>query len=626
MKKNIKNKVLAFTMASAMIVPNVAVVFAEAPKAGLAKASKVATDEKQTFKFTFRITNTETGEVIPAEIDLEAGQQTVDISGWLNLINAELSRDISYYGDFDYDATKFPVTVYEDGQGNVTDVYVTPKKAEEAKTYKYTFRITNTETGEVIPADIDLKEAGQQTVDISGWLNLMNAELSRDISYYGDFDYDATKFPVTVYEDGQGNVTDVYVTPKKAEEAKTYKYTFRIHNTETDEVIPGEMDLPAGQQTVDISGWLNIGNLELSKDVDYYSEFNYDATKFPVTVNEDGIANVVDIYASPKKAEEVKTYNYTINLIDEATNKKVADGELTFNAAGDQTFDITPILSHYGLKLANLDAYNDVDATKFPFTVYEDGEGNVKDIYVTEDISNTTTLHVTFATVDGTIVDENTFEKTTENDDDVVFGLGTDITLPAGYHWVDYNDQIKDVTLPAGATGGHYMYVEQDETQTVLNVTFETKDGEVVGTTSAAKEFTIDDEGVKVATFVVGEDFDLPEGYHYAEDVDQVSTITVNGTVGGHTVIVEKDEEPAPTPSEDPKKDDDNKQDTTPTATPEATATPAATATPEAKKEEVKSSKTANTADSSNIAAYAIPLAMSMIAIGAIVVSKKKLS
>lgn len=539
MKKNIKNKVLAFTMASAMIVPNVAVVFAEAPKAGLAKASKVATDEKQTFKFTFRITNTETGEVIPAEIDLEAGQQTVDISGWLNLINAELSRDISYYGDFDYDATKFPVTVYEDGQGNVTDVYVTPKKAEEAK---------------------------------------------------------------------------------------TYKYTFRIHNTETDEVIPGEMDLPAGQQTVDISGWLNIGNLELSKDVDYYSEFNYDATKFPVTVNEDGIANVVDIYASPKKAEEVKTYNYTINLIDEATNKKVADGELTFNAAGDQTFDITPILSHYGLKLANLDAYNDVDATKFPFTVYEDGEGNVKDIYVTEDISNTTTLHVTFATVDGTIVDENTFEKTTENDDDVVFGLGTDITLPAGYHWVDYNDQIKDVTLPAGATGGHYMYVEQDETQTVLNVTFETKDGEVVGTTSAAKEFTIDDEGVKVATFVVGEDFDLPEGYHYAEDVDQVSTITVNGTVGGHTVIVEKDEEPAPTPSEDPKKDDDNKQDTTPTATPEATATPAATATPEAKKEEVKSSKTANTADSSNIAAYAIPLAMSMIAIGAIVVSKKKLS
>ena len=42
MNKNIKNKVLAFTMASAMIVPNVAVVFAEAPKAGLATVSKNA--------------------------------------------------------------------------------------------------------------------------------------------------------------------------------------------------------------------------------------------------------------------------------------------------------------------------------------------------------------------------------------------------------------------------------------------------------------------------------------------------------------------------------------------------------------------------------------------------------
>lgn len=42
MKKNVKNKILAFSMASAMIVPNVAVVFAEAPKAGLATVAKEA--------------------------------------------------------------------------------------------------------------------------------------------------------------------------------------------------------------------------------------------------------------------------------------------------------------------------------------------------------------------------------------------------------------------------------------------------------------------------------------------------------------------------------------------------------------------------------------------------------
>ena len=46
MKKNVKNKILAFSMASAMIVPNVAVVFAEAPKAGLATVAKEASETK----------------------------------------------------------------------------------------------------------------------------------------------------------------------------------------------------------------------------------------------------------------------------------------------------------------------------------------------------------------------------------------------------------------------------------------------------------------------------------------------------------------------------------------------------------------------------------------------------
>ena len=56
-------------------------------------------------------------------------------------------------------------------------------------------------------------------------------------------------------------------------------------------------------------------------------------------------------------------------------------------------------------------------------------------------------------------------KKTSSDEEDVVFALGDDIVLPEGYHWVDYNDQIKNVTLPAGATGGHCMFVEQDETK-----------------------------------------------------------------------------------------------------------------------------------------------------------------
>ena len=235
------------------------------------------------------------------------------------------------------------------------------------------------------------------------------------------------------------------------------------------------------------------------------------------------------------------------------------------------------------------------------------------DFYNTDDVNvelrkieKVTTLHLNFETVDGTVVGEKTFEKTSTDEEDVVFALDDDIVLPEGYHWVDYNNQIKNVTLPAGATGGTVMFVEQDETKAVLTVTFETKDGETVGTTSVAKEFTVDENGDKVTTFVLGKDFTLPEGYHLADGVDQVTEITMPGTVGGHTVIVEKDAV-APTPTEDPKKDDTKKDDT--------------------KKEETKKpSKTADTADTSDVAAYAIPLVMSMVAISAIVVGRKKLS
>ena len=513
MKKNVKNKILAFSMASAMIVPNVAVVFAEAPKAGLATVAKETTDVA-TYPVKITFINEAANEKIDADIELPAGEQTVDISGWLKIGGWELDRRYS-----DYDETKFPVTVYDTGI-NAATVYV---KAKEVKTYNYKINLIDNETNQkVADGDLTFNAAGDQTYDITPVLNHYGVELADIANYKG-----------------------------------------------------------------------------------------VDAASFPFTVNEDGVANVKDIYVSAKK-EEVKTYSYKINLIDNETNQKLADGELVFNAAGDQTYDITPVLKHYGVKLADLDAYKGVDAASFPFTVNEDGVANVKDIFVTADTQYTTTLSVTFITGDDTVVGEKTFEKTTDNDDDVVFGLGTDITLPEGYHWVDHNDQVKDVTLPAGATGGHYMYVEQDETKTVLNVTFETKDGEVVGTTSAAKDFTVDEEGVKVATFVVGEDFALPEGYHFAEDVDQVNEITVNGLVGGHTVIVEKDAEPAPTPSEDPKKDDTKKEDPK---------------KDDAKKEETKkASKTADTADTSDVAAYAIPLVMSMVAISAIVIGKKKLS
>ena len=87
-------------------------------------------------------------------------------------------------------------------------------------------------------------------------------------------------------------------------------------------------------------------------------------------------------------------------------------------------------------------------------------------------------------------------------------------------------DQVTNIQVPFGATAGHTMIVEavpSETVETVLNVTFETVDGEVVDTTTA-KTTATGGEG-EAWTFMLGTDFQLPEGYQLAEGVDQVTNI-----------------------------------------------------------------------------------------------------
>ena len=374
---------------------------------------------------------------------------------------------------------------------------------------------------------------------------------------------------------------------QKAVEKKTINVTYYYTDAEDKKV-------PCGTDSVKIDASATTFNTSVLKNVPEGYEICRTGDEYVGKLMDSANIEV------RKKAVEKKTINVTYYYVDEKGENHPCGTDSVKLDASATTFNNTT--------LTNVPEGYEICRTGDEW-VGDTADGGFVNIEVRK-IEKVTTLHVNFETVDGTVVGEKTFEKTSTDEEDVVFALGDDIVLPEGYHWVDYNDQIKNVTLPAGATGGHYMYVEQDETKTVLNVTFETKDGEVVGTTSAAKEFTIDEEGVKVADFVVGEDFALPEGYHLA-DADQ-QTIRVNGLVGGTVVVVEKDAEPAPAPSENPKKDDTKKDDTK---------------KEETKKEETKkASKTADTSDTSDVAAYAIPLVMSMVAISAIVVGRKKLS
>ena len=542
MKKNVKNKILAFSMASAMIVPNVAVVFAEAPKAGLATVAKEASETKTIYVSYLEGAEWKASEQVEVPVDATTFSTSL-------LKNVPEGYELCETGDVYF------------GDNDTLNVKVR-KKAEEKKTINVTYYYVD-EKGENISCGIDsIKlDASATTFNTSV---LKNVPEGYELCETGDHYF------------GENDAANIEVR-KKAAEKKIIYVSYIDEET--------KMPFANGIEQVEVAA---------------------DATTF----NTSALKNVPEGYELCETGDHYFGENDTINI---EVRKKAAQTRTVYVHYIDAE---TKIPFENAIEKIEIPAdeihVNTKDLKEIP-AGYEPVVTGDLDFYNTDDVNvelrkieKVTTLHVNFETVDGTVVGEKTFEKTSTDEENVVFALGDDIVLPEGYHWVDYNDQIKNVTLPAGATGGHCMFVEQDETKAVLTVTFETKDGETVGTTSVAKEFTVDENGDKVTTFVLGKDFTLPEGYHLADGVDQVTEITMPGTVGGHTVIVEKDAV-APTPTEDPKKDDTKKDDT--------------------KKEETKKpSKTADTADTSDVAAYAIPLVMSMVAISAIVVGRKKLS
>lgn len=618
MKKNVKNKILAFSMASAMIVPNVAVVFAEAPKAGLATVAKEASETKTIFVSYLEGAEWKASEQVEVPVDataintsllknVPAGYETCE-TGDLPLngsdcinINIRKKTTKTIYVSYIDEETSLPfangieqvevaadaTTFNTSALKNVPEGYVlcetgdvyfgdndTPnvkvrKKAEEKKTINVTYFYVG-ENGENIPCGTD-----SVTLDASATTfnntTLTNVPEGYEICRIGD---------ESVGNIANGEFIYIEVREKAAQTRKV-----RVHYvSESGEMIEDnieELTIPADQTVVKTA---DLKKIPAGYEVCAVGDINF--------------SGVEDVNVEVRK-KAAQTRTVYVHYIDAETKIPFENAIEKIEIPADEihvnTSDLKEIPAGYEpVVTGDLDFYNTDDV-------------NVE----LRKIEKVTTLHITFETVDGTVVGEKTFEKTSTDEEEVVFTLGDDIVLPEGYHFVN-NGQIDYRKIKAGQTAATVMFVEQDETKTVLNVTFETKDGEVVGTTSAAKDFTVDEEGVKVATFVVGEDFALPEGYHFAEDVDQANEITVNGLVGGHTVIVEKDAEPAPTPSEDPKKDDTKKED------PKKDDT---------KKEETKKpSKTADTADTSDVAAYAIPLVMSMVAISAIVVGRKKLS
>ena len=170
-----------------------------------------------------------------------------------------------------------------------------------------------------------------------------------------------------------------------------------------------------------------------------------------------------------------------------------------------------------------------------------------------------TVLTVTFETVYGEKVGETVASTTATGTGDWTFMLGTDFNLPAGYQLAAGVEQVTNIQVPFGATAGHTVVVEPvagEVVETKLNVTFETVYGEKVGEAEAKTTATGADG--EAWTFMLGTDFNLPEGYKLAEGVEQVTNIQVPfGATAGHTMIVEKNTETPDKPDpENPEKPD----------------------------------------------------------------------
>ncbi len=145
----------------------------------------------------------------------------------------------------------------------------------------------------------------------------------------------------------------------------------------------------------------------------------------------------------------------------------------------------------------------------------------------------------------------------------------SELDLPVGYELIVTGDFFVE-------EGESYTIVLKMR-ETVLTVTFEDTEGNVVDTVTLKAGQPGSPE--ETYAFVLGEHFNLPEGYQLAEGVDQVTTIEIPyGSVGGHTMIVEKmAEEPGETPEEptDPEKPGETPDDPDVTVDPsEPTDTP----------------------------------------------------
>lgn len=307
------------------------------------------------------------------------------------------------------------------------------------------------------------------------------------------------------------------------------------------------------------------------------------------------------VYAEVKKVLVEETQDVKINYYDEAAGKQVA--EVPVQVSIDTSCVNMAILTRYmpeGYALVSTDC------------IIRDGYVYVsvkKDVEIREAV-----LHITFETPNGEVVTTETVTAEGADGEDAVFRLGVDFNLPTGYKLSNDRDQVTEIKIPFGSTGGHTMVVEKGDLSSIVKIQF--VDAENNDEVVAGGDYFVDGDGDGIFhTREITER--VPEGYELQEVGDfQVELYKETPLQLSVTKIKEdKPETPDPeepnkpekpeTPDQEkpekPNKEDDKKED---------------------KKDEKKNSP--KTGDETNAAAAALPAGVSLAAILAVLVKKFK--
>ena len=308
------------------------------------------------------------------------------------------------------------------------------------------------------------------------------------------------------------------------------------------------------------------------------------------------------VYVSVAPAEEVQ--NVKINYYDEDAEKQVA--EVPVQVSIDTSCVNMAILTRYmpeGYALVSSDC------------IIRDGYVYVsvkKDVEIREAV-----LHITFETPNGEVVTTETVTAEGADGEDAVFRLGVDFNLPTGYKLSNDRDQVTEIKIPFGSTGGHTMVVEKGDLSSIVKIQF--VDAENNDEVIAGGDYFVDGDGDGI--FHTREITEwVPEGYELQEVGDFQVELYKETPLQLSVTKIKEDKPETPDPEEP------NKPEKPETPDQEKPEKPEKPNKEDDKKEDKKDEKknSPKTGDETSAAAAALPAGVSLAAILAVLVKKFK--